>query len=412
MEETKKYEFTLVENGINIYSDDDLNLVIHEMLSILYNNISFLKLNNILSNVQTNNTRIDVFLKNKGKRYPVKYCNIIFRLDNFVFDVSPNVLFFNLEHYNIQFIEQLKNLLDNNIAPKFRSKDTDAVQILEIPKSKFRSLDNTDMIPQFLEASNSNKKSSQLDIGSLLNKTVDLLNTDIKLETEPFIEKLKKNKQDQDQEEEDQEEEKIDIVKIKEHIDQLEKIKTEHEEKFLDVKNKHCDEMENMVDYECEINAKKMVERINKDKEEQDINKYFNDKESYYRMKNDIELGFLKEENISPLFRQKYPIYKIMDENGDLDTDNEYQLFCDLYEELYPNQIEKDKPSYVPHSYNYLSEEEKGKYSQFIVDNKEKIPSYDDLLMELSEQEREELINSCGIDGDNVLSNNIQKIFL
>jgi len=145
-----------------------------------------------------------------------------------------------------------------------------------------------------------------------------------------------------------------------------------------------------------------MMERIKQDAEEEKKRIFQSDKRAYFMMKEDIKQGYLKEEKISVLFKQKYPVFKFMEENGDLDSDNEYDIYCSLFDELYKDEHEQlEEKHYVPHNYHYLPESEKEKYKKFVEKQKPiKIPSYDEILMEYNEIQKQELINNSGVVRD------------
>jgi hypothetical protein len=107
------------------------------------------------------------------------------------------------------------------------------------------------------------------------------------------------------------------------------------------------------------------------------INKYESDKHSYSLIKNDIEKGLIKEEEIHPDFTVKYQIFKILELKGmvDLNSNNniieEYKKFDDIYqitllEDVYSTISEEDKINdiYIPHNYHYLTDDEKEEYAK------------------------------------------------
>ena len=402
------FEFVLIENGLHIYSSPDLNLVIHELLSITLNYLSFLKSNNIKFNVKNNTLHIDIFVKNINKRYPINYGTIDFSFTTYQFICSNN---FNiqLKQYNLSLINKIKSLCSHTTQDFSRYVNK---------KIEPKIINNDDIL--------TNKHD---DIDSLLQNTNQLLiNNKVNIDSNPFI--IVENKENiKDNLNNDT---KIDVSlstnnnslldssnvdqdlenKLEKEIERIELLKIEQEEKLAEIKDNHNKQKEDIADYVCEINAKKMMERIKLDNENQKRNIYNSDKKSYFQMKANIEVGKLKEENISPFFKQKYPIFKFMDENGNLDYDNDnldyknaYELYTELFNELYPKNIIEDNEddNYVPHNYHYLTESEKKKYSKFIKKSKEKtIPSYDDLILELNDTDKDILINNCGVDPENI----------
>ena len=388
--ENRNHSFVLLENGLNIFYSTDLNIVIHEMLSIIMNHLMFLKLNNINTIIHNIDLYIQVQLKTKGKRYPIKYCNINFSFDKYDFIVSNQYINITLDEPNIDLIKQIRNLSPPN------NKNILAVK-------KLRSFDETNIESNLLDTKNkynehNNANSLLHDSLKLININTNHLNNDITKQND----KSKELPEELSEELPEEISEEISEEILKEQIEKLEAVKNQQEETLITLLDKNNDEKENIVEIECKINEQKMIERIQKDMEQQKKNIYYSDKDTYFKMKNDISLGKLNENLISPLFKQKYPIFKFMDSNSDINSDNssatEYELYCHLFNELYPAKFsDEEQVNYIPHNYHYLEESEKNKYKNFVSTNKEKIPSYDDLLMELNESDRDDLINNNGL---------------
>lgn len=95
-----------------------------------------------------------------------------------------------------------------------------------------------------------------------------------------------------------------------------------------------------------------------------------NDKKAYFEIRNDIERGTLKWDDINPYFLLKYQIFRILEFRGaiKLGNDNieqEYQEFTQLHDVCQENNYEclSTETVYIPHNYQYLSDYEKEEYA-------------------------------------------------
>lgn len=380
---TLNYTYDLYENESKIYSSNDINFVIHELLSILFNYLSFQNINNLQHKNIFNNLYINVILTEIGKRYPINITNIIFNMETFSLSATNSLFTFILEDYNFILIDKIKSFKKNNIkVNKLKSLDE---QELECQKAKREIINEPVSINTFIE------------------NTKNILKNEIKLDDTSYCAIPK----------EVNIETEYDENKIMEQINIIENMKKQEEDKILEIKNKYNQNKDDLLNYESEIKGEKMKERLKKDNEQQQKRIFESDKNSYNLMKKDIEQGKLNEDKISVFFKQKYPIFKFMEENNDLDSENDFEIYNELFNDLYGSDTDDDndndndddndkKNQYIPHNYHYMSEKDKEKYKCFIDNNKKnKMPSLDDLMMELNELEKEELINNSGIDCQN-----------
>jgi len=120
--------------------------------------------------------------------------------------------------------------------------------------------------------------------------------------------------------------------------------------------------------------------------QEEETRKMFNaNKRAFFLMKEDINKGKLTYDKISPLFRDKFPIFEYLDEKNlltkldDGDDDCDMGLDYVLYRQL-TSQSETSKSvttdGYVPHNIHYLNEEEQKKYSVIMKKNKDVIEEF------------------------------------
>lgn len=156
------------------------------------------------------------------------------------------------------------------------------------------------------------------------------------------------------------------------------------------------------------LGDEKRVYQKNKEKEDENKNIFKADKKSYYMLKQDIEDGKVSENNMSILFKNKYPIFKFMECKGLLDNDDEYVQYVSIYNELYPKK-DYDIEAYVPHNIHYLNEDEKIKYDNIkdkgdmlsdFIGGKNKIKPLEEVLRDIDNDGLGNDENDCGVFGD------------
>jgi len=147
---------------------------------------------------------------------------------------------------------------------------------------------------------------------------------------------------------------------LKQTMDSLQKLKKQEIEKLDELKKTVENDMENFSELYNDHNNKKRDLRKTKEKEKENRNKFDANKEAYVRMKNHIVEGKLEESKISELFSKEYPIFKFLDQQNLLDKEDNYITYMNLYNEMYPNDPDKEE-EYVPHNINYLDDQEKQK---------------------------------------------------
>jgi hypothetical protein len=238
------------------------------------------------------------------------------------------------------------------------------------------------------------------DFTSLLNKTVsdfgDLKQRDVKpLIPQMNIEKelIKKDTKitvNDDEESALSYDSNVGPDEILEQIEKLKQIKETGEQYLSDIKDEHEKQCDNHVDYVSDVNYKKKMSYVEKEREEERRKKFFADKKAYLLMKKDKVL----EEQIPDFFIERFKIFKFLDDKGILETDikyddddddndsvhdvkdeaEEYVMFNGL---LRPNKEKSGKEKYIPHNYQYLPEEDKKLYDQYVNE-----AQMDDLLEE------------------------------
>lgn len=340
------YTYKLIQNGKDIYYDDDANVVVHEMLSMILQTVIMIKENNMVGQLLKSNLYINIDKKtDNNKKYPITVGTLSYDFNANKIITQPDMNF-KLENYNEHLINSIKNA-------GFVS--TPILQVSQHAKLKNPLLTNYENLEP--------TKTITLDQNVNSNSNTD------------------------------------NIENIDEEIMKLERLKTEKEQRYIELCETHNKKKEDLIEEECTIRGNKMLERIRQEKEKEKKRIFDADKFTYNKMKSDIMENKLLEENISILFKQKYYIIKFMDENNHLDADYDFKLFTELFVNIYPKTHENDefRDHYISLNYNYLSEEQQNKCKTFVNKNINKIPSYDDLVMELSENERQELVQNSGI---------------
>ncbi len=176
-------------------------------------------------------------------------------------------------------------------------------------------------------------------------------------------------------------------------MDNLKKIKEKEEKRLNKIKDEYDDDMNNFSKYNWDLNDQKRFRRKEKEREEERRRIFESDKRVYAMIKQDIadEDKKIDEDNIPGLFSAKYPIFKLMDEEGLIDQDDEYDIYLELYNDLYPKKEEleyeeKQNDEYVPHNYHYLNKEEQEKYKKY--------PSLEEVLDQISGDDSDDSNNS------------------
>jgi hypothetical protein len=201
-------------------------------------------------------------------------------------------------------------------------------------------------------------------------------------------------------------------------IEKLEEMRIQEEELLLDAHEEHQKKMDQYSEYVSKINDEKREIRRQKERIENMRNVFKSDKNTYFIFKKEITDNKRKPDDIPALFAPKYPIFQFMDEKelfDNNDSEDEFELYCSFYEELYPKKGEEvdEEKNYIPHNINYLTEEEQSKYN---TDSKqlsdidamiekirtEKIPPLDEILQRLDQEVEEDAdIAAIQIEEDN-----------
>jgi hypothetical protein len=175
---------------------------------------------------------------------------------------------------------------------------------------------------------------------------------------------------------------KINLISNNSHIKEGTKIITNNiQENIKSEKAKEPEKLKTSDELNKEQEEKNRLEKI-----EEKTRIFKNDLDYYMRVGR-------KTENVPELFRQKYPIFKVMDENNDLESNYAFnlytELFYDLYVEVEPRLQELYK-IFTLKGYEYLSDEKKDIYINFIENYENKVESLDTILLKLDKLENKE----------------------
>lgn len=297
MNNTRK--FILVDSDYilaKIASSDDLCIICHEYLSIINNKLLFLiklgiKLD--IKQISFNNLFIVDTLKNSKYPYPI-FNKIQFDITSFRFIYENNMCI------PLMYTDFINNLIDNI-------------------KSNINVI---------------TKDNQQIVIN---NTTNNITNNKVTLKKK---ESININEE---------------MESIKQLVNDLEKIKNDELKKLETIEVEYKNNSDEFSKLANNLGDDKRELRMLKEKEEEAMNIFECDKSIYRKMKKQIEGGSLLESNIPDLFNKKYPILKFLDDEGLLDTNDDYSIYTELYNDMYKGTEENIKKSdkYVPHDIHY-----------------------------------------------------------
>lgn len=187
---------------------------------------------------------------------------------------------------------------------------------------------------------------------------------------------------------------------LEELMTQLEKEKHENLAELNTIKKQHQNDVENYSRFHNELNQERRLVHMNKERQMEKHRVFDTDKGIFYRMREEIRLGKRQPDNIPTLndLDKKFTIFRFMDAKELLDKEDDYVIYCCLYDETYPKPKKTDGESYIPHNYHYLSPEDQAKYDNirkthkddiedFIKNETQPIPSLDSVLQQLDDED-------------------------
>lgn len=118
---------------------------------------------------------------------------------------------------------------------------------------------------------------------------------------------------------------------------------------MFEEKNKELEEKKNSLEKQTKnygrfidkLNDEKRIIRVLEEKEEQRKRIFESDKSVYYKVFKQLEDGKITEKHIPIFFKEKYPIFKYMDEQSFLEDEKEYSIYLLLFNKI--NSKEEDK---------------------------------------------------------------------
>ena len=317
-----------------VFKHNNFYVVLHEFLSMIDNELEIMvkyKINVTLDQIKIKNLKI------------VEYIDIL----NIKNPIIKKIYEFDIKKMKLV---NIKNNLE--------------IDVNNVMKEKYTSIKNhVDILTKKHLQKSDIKNTQQTKQQILLNETNEL----IKNMDNDLIKIEKKNTDDEIQE--------INIKELEQSINKLKLLKDKEEIQLNELKEKNKTEVEKFSEYYDKLSDEKRKIRYEKEKAEEKRRIFNSDINVYKKIKHDIEIGRLKEDKIPELFINKYPIFKFMDENNLFDNEDEYMVYLNLYDGLYPPKKNDTtaKKTHVPHNINYLNEEEQTKYKNIKESHKDLI---------------------------------------
>lgn len=122
----------------------------------------------------------------------------------------------------------------------------------------------------------------------------------------------------------------IDIDGLKEKINLLEKLKEHEVIKLQDLKEDYINKEEKYIEEKIKIENKKLKLKQEQEKWDSIKKKFEADKKLYYFFKQEIKDNIREEEDIPELFKDIYPIFEQMENEGYLNTLQEINKYLEL----------------------------------------------------------------------------------
>jgi hypothetical protein len=121
---------------------------------------------------------------------------------------------------------------------------------------------------------------------------------------------------------------------IKEKISLLEKLKQHEIYKLEDLKEDYVNKEEKYIEEKIKIDNKKLKLKQEQEKWDSIKTKFEADKKLYYLFKQEIEDNVREKDDIPELFKDIYPIFEKLDDDGYLNTIQEINKYVELVKNL------------------------------------------------------------------------------
>jgi hypothetical protein len=335
--------YILYINNFKIYTSDDLNNTIHEMLVYLcvfkYCNAKILQIEKI-----------------KDKTFPIIH-HIIYYYNNNIYIDNEIMQSNKLANYNLKLLNSLNNIFNQN------NQDINTF--------------NNDL---------NNFKLQEEIISNNIEPVVKLVNDN--------LDNIKIKESNNSQE-------------SQENLQEMEKMMKELMEEKKRLENKLKEEKENIIDDEiyinkiCQENGEKMLERVYKENNEERKRIFNNDLNCYYQISKDIMNNKIKEENISPLFKHKYNIFQFMEYEKLLNQEKNFDIYMNIYYRLYPS--ENKEPEYKLSEFNLLDLDDEKCFKCQNFSSDKTLLSFNEIINNLNINEQIKLIEQSGLNINNYL---------
>lgn len=122
----------------------------------------------------------------------------------------------------------------------------------------------------------------------------------------------------------------INIEELKEKISLLENLKQHENNKLQELKEDFVNKEEKYIEDKIKIDNKKLKLKQEQEKWDSKKKKFEADKKLYYVFKQEIEKDIRKKDDIPELFKDIYPIFEKLDNNGYLNTIQEINKYVEL----------------------------------------------------------------------------------
>ena len=350
--------YAVKEYDLDVFVTKNVVMAVHEMLSLIHLRLKYCS-ESPANTVSLKDIYIEEFYdeENSGKRH------------RFVTDFYT----FNLQDYTVISRNYISNKKLEKAMSKCSNKMTELIKWFTSDRktSNVNHYNNNNAM-QCPNAKDVVDLTKSVDILTSMVNTVPLINnrnsTDNVTDNIESVENIEEK-----------------LTQLEEEINNLQKIKTQGNEKIHELRDVQDSQLEDLVNYSCDMNYEKKKLFIEKDREQERRRMFNADKKAYLLMKGDIENGKLDPKKISPLFSDKYPIFEFMDERDmlteifdEMDRDQvgkDYFIYSQLTIKENPSMKSKDA-DYIPHNYNYLNDEEREKFASSIDKNQDVIEEF------------------------------------
>jgi hypothetical protein len=230
-----------------------------------------------------------------------------------------------LNEFKSGYINGEYTIKNNNIYYTYLD-ETNNICLEEVEDLPYEIIKNKNLLKNV--KLNKNIKNNHTEKSSDINVKLPVINTEINITTN----------NNESENSSQNEEEIVDLEELKRKIEELNKLKDKEIEDLENLNQNFHDFQSKVIDEKYSLDAEKSKLKQNKEKWEEFKNIFNADKKIYKIMKEQIETKEIT--TIPELFEKKFPIFKILDENNQLDSTSE------IYE--YIKLLPDDDSVYIP----------------------------------------------------------------